>query len=182
MLIGLSGKRQSGKDTLAAALVDRHGFTRVAFADQLKAMLYVQNPLVLLDDDKSLYRLAQLVDLVGWDTAKANADVRQLLQRAGQWVFTVDKMFWVKAALATVPEGAPGIIVTDVRFDHELAWLRSAAGLLVRVERSGHVITDTDPSETVADAWDYDFTVLNAGPGVSSPAALADELIRWARP
>ena len=32
-LIGLTGYARSGKDTFAARLVERHGFTRASFAD-----------------------------------------------------------------------------------------------------------------------------------------------------
>lgn len=185
MLIGLSGKRGAGKDTVAAALVSDYGFTRVAFADQLKVMLYVQNPLVMLDpspytSERTIDRLADLVDAVGWDGAKAHADVRQLLQRAGQWMFTVDKLFWVKAAFeAARDRHGSDVVITDVRFSHEAEWLRSAGGLLIRVERSHHVVADADASETDADSWDYDGRLWNDGPGLSDPRAMAAGLMEW---
>ena len=36
MIIGLTGYKGSGKDTAASHLVEKYGFTRVAFADKLK--------------------------------------------------------------------------------------------------------------------------------------------------
>lgn len=164
MLIGLSGKRGAGKDAVAAALVANHGFTRVAFADQLKTMLYAQNPYVLAGG--SFVGLAGLVDHVGWDIAKSSPDVRSLLQRAGQWMFTVDKMFWVHAATSQLPT-LERVVITDLRFDHERDWLRDHNGWVVRVNRVNHAIADHDPSETVADAWFYDLTVHNTVPDTS---------------
>lgn len=164
MLIGLSGKRQAGKDTVAAALVANHGFTRVAFADALKDMLLAQDPLVLASG--SVCHLAGLVEHIGWDLAKQSPDVRQLLQRAGQWMFKHDKMFWVHAAISRLPS-LDRIVVTDLRFDHELAWLRDQNGWVVRIDRTNHTVADVDPSETIADAWAYDLTVHNTVPDTS---------------
>ena len=36
ILIGLSGKKGSGKDTVAEFLIKHHNFTRIAFADPIK--------------------------------------------------------------------------------------------------------------------------------------------------
>ncbi len=43
-LIGISGRKRSGKDTLASRLISEHGFTRVAFADPLKATMPALGP------------------------------------------------------------------------------------------------------------------------------------------
>ncbi len=45
MIIGLTGYAQSGKDTVANILVERYGFTRVAFADKIREFLYETNPM-----------------------------------------------------------------------------------------------------------------------------------------
>lgn len=37
-VVGLTGVARSGKDTVGRMLVERYGFTRVAFADGLKSM------------------------------------------------------------------------------------------------------------------------------------------------
>lgn len=39
IIIGLAGKKGSGKDTLASVLVEKHGFSRLAFGDYLKDII-----------------------------------------------------------------------------------------------------------------------------------------------
>ena len=46
MIIGLTGYARSGKDTVAQILVDKFGFTRVAFADPIRDFCYQVNPIV----------------------------------------------------------------------------------------------------------------------------------------
>ena len=48
-ILGLVGRKQSGKDTFAQRLVEEHGYTRLAFADPLKAVALAANPIVHTD-------------------------------------------------------------------------------------------------------------------------------------
>lgn len=76
MLIGLCGYPGVGKDEVAKYLVTRYEFCRVAFADAMRDDLYKLNPII-----GSVWRLADLVDTVGWDVAKRMfPEVRRLLQ------------------------------------------------------------------------------------------------------
>lgn len=45
-IIGLAGLKQSGKDTVGRLLTADHGYTRYAFADPIKEMLEILNPVV----------------------------------------------------------------------------------------------------------------------------------------
>lgn len=180
MLIGLSGKRGAGKDSVASALVADYGFTRIAFADALKQMLRAINPTVRCAVGHGGHiPLDDLVAIQGWDLTKQDLEVRRLLQRAGQWMFNVDPLFWVKAAAQSM-EPCRDYVITDLRFDHELRWLRGQGGLVVRIHRTDHVVLDADRSETEADAWAYD-VVLNNTPGKTDPAYLANLLMEEVR-
>ena len=78
MIIGLTGYARSGKDSVAKVLVDHYGFIRLAFADPIRDLLLEVNPIL----DKG-NRLSSLVDEYGWDIAKAQPEVRRLLQTLG---------------------------------------------------------------------------------------------------
>jgi dephospho-CoA kinase len=78
MIIGLSGYAQSGKDTVAELLCLNYGFKRISFALPMRDAIYTLNPLV-----EGTNRIVDLVDEYGWDVAKANPEVRRLLQVFG---------------------------------------------------------------------------------------------------
>lgn len=136
-IIGLCGFAQSGKDTVGRFLVEDHGYARDAFADDLKRALLEINPFVPIDGE--LERLRDLVERVGWDDAKQNAEVRRLLGTTGTeggWKIH-GKRLWIDRVderLRALPAGQP-LVVTDVRFPEEQDWLTENGGLLVNVVR-----------------------------------------------
>ena len=102
-LIGLTGYAQSGKDTVASVLVEKYGYRRIAFADKIRDFLYGINPMVACSPTGYLQ---DLVDLVGWDAAKQEPQVRRLLQDLGNSARELfDKDIWITAALSTVQSG-----------------------------------------------------------------------------
>lgn len=143
MIIGLHGYAQSGKDSLAKILVDDFGYTRIAFADILREAIYRLNPIVEanIDIDRGVVvtRVQSLVDSIGWDRAKVEyEEVRRLLQvmgtEVGRQLFYED--IWVDAALKDYdPQGK--YVVTDMRFDNEVAAIEGRKGVLVKVKRPG---------------------------------------------
>lgn len=168
MLIGLSGKKRAGKDTIADRLVTRHGFQRVAFADSLRDAALSLDPLILTGAEVGLMplRLTQVVGNLGWERAKSVPEVRRTLQRLGVAIRELDTGFWVHAAARTIEaalgEGRP-VVVTDVRFPNEAEYIRHKGGVLVRVERPGLHPVDTHESETALDEWEFDCVVANDG-------------------
>lgn len=181
-LIGLLGRKRSGKDTAAAALVER-GWVRVAFADPMRAGLLDLDPFVRVEADEigplapeieALHwelpiqpRLAYLVDAVGWDRAKGIREVRRLLQHYGNGVREAgDDEVWVRAAMDKVwchldlafPRP---VVVTDVRYPNEALAVKRAGGTLVRITRPGLASDDTHISETALDDWPVDHHIVN---------------------
>lgn len=112
-IIGLSGYARSGKDEAAKILVEEYGFTRVAFADKLRDVLYALNPIVdirrgdvplhvktpsgtkrLMMDENTpstipvsmTIHVQDVIDAHGWDgykETKFGPEIRRLLQRLG---------------------------------------------------------------------------------------------------
>ncbi|WP_371671253.1 hypothetical protein OG985_28705 [Streptomyces sp. NBC_00289] len=166
-LIGFAGKARSGKDAAAQALLDA-GWTRRAFADNVRAMLYAMNP--VLDD--SSYRdgftsLKYEVDTYGWEEVKeVFPEVRVYLQRLGTegGRDNLGEDVWVDALFRDFESWGPTVI-TDVRFPNEADAIRARGGLVVAIERPdlttvgepGHV------SENALAGYLFDDVIRNDG-------------------
>ena len=173
ILIGVSGRKRHGKDTFAARLVERHGFTRVAFADPMREMALALDPII-----SEGWRLSGLVEAFGWEEAKANPEVRRTLQRlgteAGRGV--LGDGIWVDTAMRHARRLGGRVVFTDCRFPNEADAIRDAGGQVVRVMRPGFPDDgDPHPSETALDRYPFDDLVLNDGT-VDALHALADQV------
>lgn len=162
-IIGLSGWARSGKDTVASRMIEKHGYTRVSFADPMREALYRLNPVIELGGYEM--HLAQAVDISGWEALKGmSEDIRPLMQRMGTEVgrnlFGED--FWVNLALNNVPDGSK-IVVADVRFKNEADAIKAAGGKIWRIVRDGIEPANDHVSETALDNYNFDIIFLNAG-------------------
>lgn len=168
-LIGMVGRKRSGKDSCATVLVEEYGFQRVAFADLLKEMALDLNP--IMSSNLINFTPRRLQDVVeargGWEEAKQHIEVRRTLQVLGEAVrehLGVD--IWVEKAMAKVQElreaGIP-VVVSDVRFPNELDAIYQAGGEGIRVIRPGTPETDRHISETALDDYYSGYTIRNDG-------------------
>jgi hypothetical protein len=134
-MTGLAG---SGKDTVADRLVEEFGFQKIAFADELKRVLLVTNPII--GNDHFTLRPIYLQDAVeqyGEPAVKlVYPEYRRLLQRLGtEGVRAIDDRFWIKAALKKVTDQSSNYVFTDVRFPNEAKAIRELGGFLCYVSR-----------------------------------------------
>lgn len=183
MIIGLSGKKQSGKDTLANALADiiwgnSYLAERYAFADALKDLCgtVFNIPYQALhgtDEDKNAaspirwseipLRLRLLRKPEGVED-KEFITRRQLLQ-----VFGTDvcrdfyENFWVNWTIKKIkdnrnrnPYPAKHEIITDVRFPNEAERIKEEGGIIIRLTRNVNP-DDYHPSETSMDKYDFSY-------------------------
>jgi hypothetical protein len=162
VILGLAGLARSGKDAAAGHLVAHHGYRRLAFADAIRDACYLLDPMVHVHG--RYMRLGHLVDVVGWDRAKAEPDVRRLLQRMGTEVGRElwGEDVWVDRALAGVAAG-DRVVVTDVRFPNEAAAVRALGGLVVRINREGAGLGAGAAHASEALAFPADHVVANDG-------------------
>jgi len=181
LLIGMSGRKRSGKDTFAARLVAEHGFTRVAFADPMREMALALDPYV----DLQGFRLSELIDAYGWELAKEQfPEVRRTLQRLGTEAGrdVLGESLWVDAAMRKVDAlraaGTP-VVVTDVRFPNEAEAIDGAGGYLLRVERPGLPEGDLHESETALDTWTQFDGVVGNNRDIADLERQADTMHRY---
>lgn len=165
MIVGLSGKKRVGKDSVGEVLAYRYGFKKAAFAKELKDMAYDINPVVDWDvfAGAPVY-LQDLVDDVGWEKAKEHPEVRRFLQRLGTEGVRnhLGEDTWVKIVLDQVQPGEH-VAVTDCRFPDEAEAVKAAGGYVVRVLNPRIVSNDKHESETALDEWKFDGCIINDG-------------------
>ncbi len=142
-VIGLTGAKRSGKDTVANYLVEHHGFVRLAFADTLKDVLTAMDPILgAYDSDNSCgdpdccggpyvsireVRLsAARADYPDEDDLKASewgGEYVTLLQNLAEGMRAIDNGTWLRpvrnALFRLRDEGVQGVVVTDVRHRNE---------------------------------------------------------------
>lgn len=179
MLIGVVGFAQAGKDSVGRILVEKAGFTRIAFADKMKDFALAIDPYIPVEvvapnsgpillgvpQEKMtrFRRLSQIVSEIGWENAKTNPEIRRVLQRIGTegGRRTVGENMWVDAAdLAHAPERT---VVTDVRFLNEAAAIHALHGQVWRVVRPGIEPANDHPSEMEQKTIQEDAIIPNDG-------------------
>ena len=169
LIIGLVGKARSGKDTVGQMLVRQHGFVRDALADDLKIAALALDPWIRRQD-QSFLRLSELIEQVGWESAKANPEVRTLLQRLGTeagWRMHGQNLWTDRVEARIKAEPNTDRVITDIRMPHEADWLHDVGGILMRITRPDHQGTtganSRHESETGVDAMAVDIEVFNDG-------------------
>ena len=180
MLIGLVGYARSGKDTVANFLTEKHNFTRVAFADQMREALVRLDPKVNVG---SLYGtpLTSALKHFGWEGLKKESeDVRHLLQRMGTEVGR--EMFgedvWVNRAMALAIKNE-NTVFSDVRFHNEADAILRAGGRLWKVERPGVGPVNEHISDSAMDSYQkqyFDLKIINDSTKEDLYVELADAM------
>ena len=179
MIIGIHGKFRSGKDTVARLFAQNltslnQTITRHAFADSLKEIVeiltgeirttvipgYTISPRDFSEEQKNKY-------LDSWEMTLGT-----MLQKLGTDVMrnNFNELIWIHSMWTKIKDKYQDeiIIVTDVRFLNELAFLKKMGAILIKVEGdpSGMAVTSTrnniHQSETDLDNYnDFDFVIKN---------------------
>lgn len=160
MLIGLSGKKGSGKSTLRKhirVLLRRAGVQTFwhPFAMPLKM--------------EAIAAGATYSQVFGPD----KEEWRPWLQRRGQETRDIDPDYWIKRHAETCPSGV--VFVDDLRYHNELRYIRSK-GVAFRLTRWDGVV-DTHPSETDLDDALGMLHIDNAALGIERSALLIARII-----
>lgn len=166
ILLGLAGFKRSGKDSVADHLVEQHGFIKYALASPIKEALKT----IFLWDDDDIELRKEVVD-PEWGISP-----RQAMQHMGtEWAQydlgrnyseygdTTGRRLWVKRLQKWYrEEGFPSdVVVSDVRFPHEVQGIRDLGGSIILVERPYMTNYDTHESERHIESLDVDYRVSN---------------------
>lgn len=171
-LVGMIGRKRTGKDTVAGVLATEFGFEKAAFADPLREVVEAIDPIV---DYRTSYktgpgvivpvRYSEAVRVRTYEGAKdAYPEVRQVLQRLGtDGIRKLDTDFWVRIALGRIDARTTPLVLTDVRFPNEAETIVDRGGWIVRVLRDGTKTDGEHVSESALDDYPEDFTISNNG-------------------
>lgn len=176
-IVGLSGKKQSGKSTIANKLALYDNCVRVAFADALKEMctniLGVPKSLVYGSEDQK-NESTHIVGLPPGPRQYTNRNLtgRELLQVLGTDVMRefypgvwIDALFRRLARFKetyTLGTYSHTVVVDDVRFINEVEAIQNNGGIVIRLTRESPGCKDLHISEGELDGYKhFDYSVDN---------------------
>jgi len=159
MIIGLIGKKSSGKDTLADYLVQRHGFVKYAFSEPIKKACKT----IFLLTDEQLHSVGKKEEVdPRWELSP-----RQMLQFLGTDVIRkqIDEGFWIRHFRYWYEENkGKNIVVSDCRFQNEVDVILEVGGSVVKLKRDTDRTSDLHISETGVDGLSgHTFVINNNG-------------------
>ena len=185
MIIGISGKAQSGKDTVCKMIVytiwyyncsqrlqpfslEHYNNTYEKFGDVIDFTYWYKTSFA----NKLKQCLSNILDVsiskfednefkkseIEW----LGITVRELLQKFGTAIRNeVSNDFWVKACLNGL-EKDDDYLITDVRFKSEAKGIKDLEGIIVRVNREG-AGAGNHISEVDLDDYQFDYVIDNNG-------------------
>jgi len=173
MIIGITGKKRSGKDEVGIYLYNEHRFIRYALADPMK---WAVQDIFLMTKRQLWGDRKEIVD------NRYGVTPRQLLQVVGTELFQYaiyrylpdlkisPRKLWINRfrlwyKKTTKKNGFEGdVCITDVRFPHEAETIKEMGGIIIKLERpSLDYEKDNHASEQEIDLIQQHWTVINDG-------------------
>lgn len=174
MIIGISGKAGSGKDTAAKMLEVLYANPDISYEDFANRRYKNFADIQIVHFADALKETAQVLFRLGeWETntqegKKTTIDwigktVRELLQGIGQGLRdAIDPNLWIKILFANT-KGWSNYIIADVRYPNELYAIIKRNGILLRIDRKG-AGAGNHSSETALDNYkEWDVHIENNG-------------------
>ena len=174
MIIGISGKAGSGKDTAAKMLEVLYANPDISYEDFTNKRYKNFADIQIVHFADSLKETAQVLFRIGeWETNTQEGKkttinwigktVRELLQGIGQGLRdAIDPNLWVKILFANT-EGWSNYIIADVRYPNEVYAIKKRNGVLIRIDRKG-AGAGNHSSETALDNYkEWDVHIENNG-------------------
>jgi hypothetical protein len=155
-IVGISGKRESGKSTLGKFL-EAYGYHRLSLASPLKEMCMRDFRLTR----EQVYGKQKEVPTGFRRTDGSWYTPRDILIRVGSLYRSIDKDFWCRKLDEEIMNSMENkYVIDDIRFTNEIEYFKKLGGKFVRLERSEEAIGKAaldDLSETELDGYqDWD--------------------------
>jgi len=168
MIIGVTGKKFHGKNTVADFYVKNHNFKELSFAEPLKK---VCKAMFDFSDEQLYGNLKETIDerwgitprttfqFVGTDLVRNK--IYNILPDIGEnfWV----KRFEMELSQLLVNEQSRNIIISDVRFPNEAEIIKKLGGIIIKVVRPDIKNNDLHTSENLIDEISADYNIINDG-------------------
>ena len=174
MIIGISGKAGSGKDTAAKMLEVLYANPNISYEDFTNKRYKNFADIQIVHFADSLKETAQGLFRIGeWETNTQEGKkttinwigktVRELLQGIGQGLRdAIDPNLWVKILFANT-EGWSNYIIADVRYPNEVYAIKKRNGVLIRIDRKGAGAGNHSSETALDDYKEWDIHIENNG-------------------
>jgi hypothetical protein len=182
VLIGLSGKARSGKDTFGEYLIEAfkdkydRNFIKMSFADELKLMCKDQFNLYdsqLWGNKKESIDYRLIKNFAEFPSPHIEAwTAREIMQKVGAFYRSIINDFWVNKLNEKIKKvslkGYKDFIITDVRYLNEAEFIKRGKGILIRIdkkeEKDDGIHWKNHESEISLDSYkDFDINISNYG-------------------
>jgi len=170
-LIGLSGKKRSGKDTAGNYLIEKYDYVQYSFAGPLKKAC---QEIFMFTDEQTEGHDKEILD------DRWGVSARKVFQIFGTEMFRdklgeffpemehIKENFWTyrfEMWYAQQKQKDPNVkvVVTDIRFQNEATIVKKLGGRVIKVNRNTGMSTDNHSSEKNIDLIKGDITIKNNG-------------------
>ena len=174
MIIGISGKAGSGKDTAAKMLEVLYANPDISYEDFANKRYKNFADILIVHFADALKETAQVLFRLGeWETNTQEGKkttinwigktVRELLQGIGQGLRdAIDFDLWVKILFANT-KGWSNYIIADVRYPNEVKAIKERNGILLRIDRKGAGAGNHSSETALDDYKEWDVHIENNG-------------------
>lgn len=158
-IIGIIGKKRSGKDTVADYINLNYEYEKKKFAGPMKEAIKIlfnftddQLETDLKDEIDPYWGVSPRIIMQSMGTEYLQYELSKIIPSLGN-NFAVKRMFL---------NPCDNIVISDVRFIHEANEIKNRGGYLIKIIRNTNLI-DTHISETGIDSLPYDKLIDNNG-------------------
>jgi hypothetical protein len=150
LVIGLTGFKRSGKDTVGDYLCEKYGFTKLSYASALKkacqSIFSFTDEQLYGDEEKEKideywkHSPRDILQKVGTELFREK--LSEVCEHIGNdiWIRSVDRQ--IKALNNSDPSRYNKFVVTDIRFENEAEFIRKMNGKIFRVNRFYYEMAD----------------------------------------
>ena len=172
MIIGISGKAGSGKDTAAKMLEVLYANPDISYEDFANKRYKNFADIQIVHFADSLKETTQVLFRIGeWETNTQEGKkttinwigktVRELLQGIGQGLRdAIDPNLWVKILFANTEDWS-NYIIADVRYPNEIYAIKKRNGVLIRIDRKGAGAGNHSSETALDDYKEWDVHIEN---------------------